>query len=167
MKAENLPVLAEPTGRPVSMHVDGFVAPEPELEQQSSGLNVHDLLFMLCRHKLKIALFAAGGILAAISIIFFVPAPYESTAKLLVRYVVDRSAIDGLDSAAKEPSVHNDNLLNSEVEILTSWDLARDVAAAVGLDNIYAFFFQNLGRAQQVLPFPVAAEGDHRSVGDP
>ena len=56
---------------------------------------------------------------------------FESEAKLLVRYVVDTSAIDQVESRATV-GTSSENLINSEVEILTSWDLAMQVAKAVG-----------------------------------
>ena len=48
-----------------------------------------------------------------------------------MRYVVDTSAIDQVESRATIGS-SSENLINSEVEILTSWDLAMQVAKAVG-----------------------------------
>ena len=51
-----------------------------------------------------------------------------------MRYVVDTSAIDQVESRATiGPS--SENLINSEVEILTSWDLAMQVANAVGAER--------------------------------
>ena len=54
----------------------------------------------------------------------------------MLRYVVDRSAVDSLDSQPKTPGTsYGDSLVNAEVEILTSWDLAEQVASAIGLDR--------------------------------
>src|ERR1700741_4341400 len=62
-----------------------------------SGLNFNDLLFIFYRHKLKISLFILIGLAAAAGIFFLLPATTsESQAKLLVRYVVERSAVDGI-----------------------------------------------------------------------
>jgi polysaccharide biosynthesis transport protein len=111
----------------------------------SGGLNVNDLIFILYRHKLKILLFLLLGIAAAVGVFVFLPAPYESQAKLLVRYVVDRSAIDGtVGESAKDgegsPPVGapSEAILNSEVEILTSSDLDLQVAEAIGPARILA-----------------------------
>ena len=65
---------------------------------------------------------------------FLYPTVYESQAKLLVRYVVDTSSIDQVDSENRWSRY--ENLINSEVEILTSWDLAMQVANAVGIDRL-------------------------------
>jgi polysaccharide biosynthesis transport protein len=44
--------------------------------------------------------------------------------------------VDGLDAEIKTPNSQTDTLINSEVEILTSLDLAREVAQAVGVDQL-------------------------------
>ena len=114
------------------------LAPPPEAP--SSGLNFNDILFMLYRHKVKISLFILIGIAAAALIYFFLPAPFESQSKLLVRYVVERSAIDNVagqvaGAKGEESSpvgAPSEEVLNSEVEILTSSDLALQVAETIG-----------------------------------
>jgi succinoglycan biosynthesis transport protein ExoP len=111
--------------------------PEPEQESHSSGLNLHEVLFIVFRHKWKILLLAVGGIAAAASIYLFLPPDYESQAKLLVRYVVERSAVDGVGTKTDQPVDYpSENLINSEVEILTSSDLAIQVAETIGADRI-------------------------------
>lgn len=108
----------------------------PEYEAHQPGLNVNDVLFIVFRHKWKIFLFAAGGIFAAAAIYLFLPSLYESQAKLLVRYVVERSGVDGLGSKTENIGSPSENLINSEVEILKSSDLALQVAETVGADRL-------------------------------
>jgi len=108
----------------------------PESEPQRSGMSLNDVLFILFRHKWKIFVCAAIGILAAAGTYVFMPPLYESQAKLLVRYVVDRSAIDGLDSQGKNLGTPSESAINSEVEILTSSDLAMQIASKVGVDRL-------------------------------
>ena len=67
---------------------------------QPSSLNLHDILYVLFRHKWKIIISSTIGLCAAAAVFLLYPTVYESQAKLLVRYVVDRSAIDQLDSQA-------------------------------------------------------------------
>jgi uncharacterized protein involved in exopolysaccharide biosynthesis len=108
---------------------------ESEYSAQHSGLNFDDLLFILFRHKWKILLCATAGVVGAAAV--YLPShAYESKAKLLVRYVVERTGIDKLDSPIETPNSQNENLLNSEVEILTSWDLAIQVAQAIGVERL-------------------------------
>src|ERR1700733_2042844 len=102
MKNNYLPAIPEPRGRDDRGAIETFSHAEPAPEPRSSGFGVNDILFMLFRHKWKIALCSLGGILAAGAIFFILPFKYESQAKLLVRYVVDRSAIDGVDQEGKQ-----------------------------------------------------------------
>jgi polysaccharide biosynthesis transport protein len=108
---------------------------ESEYEAQRSGLNLDDILFILFRHKWKILLFATAGIVAAAAV-YFLSRAYESQAKLLVKYVAERTAIDKLETPIETPNSQNEKLLNSEVEILTSWDLAIQVAQAIGVERL-------------------------------
>jgi succinoglycan biosynthesis transport protein ExoP len=109
---------------------------EQETQQQSSGVSLNDVLFMLFKHKWKLMLCATIGVGAAIAIYFLSPSVYESEAKLLVRYVVDKSAVDAIDASVKTPNAQSLNLINSEVEILTSWDLAMQVVDAIGVERL-------------------------------
>ena len=74
------------------------------------------------------------------AVYFFYPPLYESDAKLLVRYVLDRRAVDPIDNSTASTTLGAtaDSIINSEVEILTSWDLAVQVAEAIGPQRLLA-----------------------------
>src|SRR5678815_2659216 len=110
---------------------------ESELEGSQPGMNLHDILFILFKHKWKILICAAIGFAAAAAVFFLYKPLYESEAKLMVRYVVDRSNIDAVDSkrGAAAAASYDDTIINSEIEILTSWDLALEVAEVVSAEN--------------------------------
>jgi uncharacterized protein involved in exopolysaccharide biosynthesis len=136
MKDETLPTIMGRNNGAMAMAEEGFSNPELEQEASSSGLNVNEILLMAFRHKWKILLCAAVGLIASAAIYFLLPPVYESEAKLFVRYVVDNSAVDGIDSQIKTPNPQTDTVMNSEVEILTSTDLARSVAQAIGVEKL-------------------------------
>ncbi len=138
MNNENLPALTGRNGHGAAMSGEGFSMQDLEQEPKSPGLNPYDILFILFRHKWKILLCAATGMLAAAAVYLLLPPVYVSEAKLFVRYVVDKSAIDGLDSQIKTPNPQTDTLINSEVQILGSSDLAREVAQAIGVERLDA-----------------------------
>src|SRR5262249_46684440 len=78
---------------------------------------------------------------AAAGVFFSLPPPiYESQAKLLVRYVLERSAIDPIEGTKPtfESSNDGDRVIGAEIEILTSWDLAMQVAQAIGPKRLLA-----------------------------
>jgi uncharacterized protein involved in exopolysaccharide biosynthesis/Mrp family chromosome partitioning ATPase len=108
----------------------------PELltdTHHSNSFSAGDIFYALFKHKWKIAVGASVGICAAL-LVFALYAPvYESNAKLLVRYVVDRSMVD--PEAGNAPKMA-DTVLASEIEILTSWDLAMDVVDAIGVKRL-------------------------------
>jgi uncharacterized protein involved in exopolysaccharide biosynthesis/Mrp family chromosome partitioning ATPase len=100
-----------------------------------SGIHLSDILFALFKRKWTIILCALVGIIAAATFYFFYPPVYESQAKLLVRYVLERSAVDPVEAekaAAVTSSNYTDRVIGAEMEILTSWDLAVQVAEAIG-----------------------------------
>jgi len=106
---------------------------EARPEPHHAGLSRADILYALFKHRKIIILTTIIGIAAAGGA-FFLDAPfYQSQAKLLVRYVVERSTVDSLDAAATASSrAGGDTVLGSEIEILTSWDLAVQTAEAIG-----------------------------------
>src|SRR5712692_9242568 len=63
-----------------------------------SSVNRSDILYALFKHKKKILFGAIMGLVTAVAFYFFYPAVYESDAKLLVRYLVERSTVDTVDS---------------------------------------------------------------------
>ena len=105
--------------------------------QHHSGIHLSDILFALFKRKWTIILCALLGIIAAAAFYFLYPPVYESDAKLLVRYVLERSAVDSIEStnaaaAAASSNYYTDRVIGAEIEILTSWDLAVQVAQVIG-----------------------------------
>src|SRR5215471_20869402 len=102
--------------------------------QHHSAVKLSDILFALFKRKRIIIACAGLGILAAAAVYFLYPPSYESQAKLLVRYVTERSAIDPVEAEKAAAASNNeaDRVIGAEIEILTSWDLAMQVAQALG-----------------------------------
>ncbi len=107
-------------------------------DSSASSLSRNDILFALFKHKKKILLGTLVGLAAAAAVFFFFPPIYESDAKLLVRYLVERSTVDTADST-RNPGGYaatTDTIIGSEIEILSSWDLAVQTAEAVGVKRL-------------------------------
>jgi uncharacterized protein involved in exopolysaccharide biosynthesis/Mrp family chromosome partitioning ATPase len=102
--------------------------------QHPSGMKRGDIFFALFKCKKTIIVCTVVGILAAAAVYFLYPPSYESQAKLLVRYVTERSAVDPSEAekAAAASNNEGDRVIGAEMEILTSWDLAMEVARAIG-----------------------------------
>jgi uncharacterized protein involved in exopolysaccharide biosynthesis/Mrp family chromosome partitioning ATPase len=106
-------------------------------------MNVGDIYFVLFKHKWLIICFSVLGLLAAGMLLIIKPAQYESEAKLYVQYVMDvKTAATGTgdDPAVKQTSSGSGDIILTEIEFLTSLDLAQQVAEHVGADKILARF---------------------------
>jgi len=99
-----------------------------------------DIYFILFRHKWKIILLALAGIAAAAAYWWFYPPPFQSEAKLFVRYVLDNHSVntDAKNAQMTSPDNMGQSIINSEMEILTSYDLAEEAAKDVGPGKILA-----------------------------
>jgi uncharacterized protein involved in exopolysaccharide biosynthesis/Mrp family chromosome partitioning ATPase len=108
--------------------------PRPIPVAHQSSLNRSDILCALFKHKKKIIAGTAAGLIAAAAVYFLMPPVYESQAKLLVRYMVERSAVDAVDNPRNTGGYAptTDTVIGAETEILDSWDLAVQVAEVVG-----------------------------------
>ena len=96
----------------------------PRELQHHSGMKPSDIFFALFKRKRTIMVCAAAGVIAAAAFYFFYPPSYESEAKLLVRYVLERSAVDPAEAerAGAASNSEADRVIGAEMEILTSWD---------------------------------------------
>ena len=106
--------------------------------QHHSGIQLNDILFALFKRKWTVLLCALLGIVTAAAVYFLWPAMYESRAKLLVRYVLERSGVDPVEAEKAETASRDeaDRVIGAEIEILTSWDLAEQVADAIGPNRL-------------------------------
>lgn len=105
---------------------------------QPHGLDLGDIYYVLFRHKWKILLCTFAGLLGAFALYRAESPPYQSEAKLLVRYVISESKPTPGAQAVKTPDEKGAAIMNTEQEILSSVDLAADVAKAIGPEKILA-----------------------------
>src|SRR6266404_1313681 len=107
-------------------------------QAQNAGINLKDIYYVLFRHKWKIIVFSLAGIIAAAGLYALSPPTYQSEAKLFVPYVLERER-QTLNSAAKDSEIRpteTGSIINSELEILRSFDLYTEVADLVGPEKI-------------------------------
>jgi succinoglycan biosynthesis transport protein ExoP len=106
---------------------------------QRSGLTLDDVYYVLFKHKWKIICCSAAGLLGVIAFVTLRPPMYESEAKLFIRYVLDsKSPSTTPDDSRVISSYGGQSVINSEIEILNSLDLAEQVVDAIGPDKILA-----------------------------
>ena len=107
---------------------------------QTAAMTLSDVYFVLFRHKWKIVAFSLAGLAAAATLYLFRPRAYQSEADLYIRYVLDTHAPkSGMgDDRTTSPDERGENIMNSEVAILSSLDLAQSVVSNIGPDRILA-----------------------------
>ena len=105
-----------------------------------SGFNPADIYFVVFRHKWKIIILTLAGFAAAAYYYFTRQPLYQSEAKLFIRYVSDSHALNPSEKNERVTSLidMDQSVMNSEMEILTSLDLAAQVATNVGSGKILA-----------------------------
>src|SRR5713101_3975890 len=114
--------------------------PDPSPTPPNAAITLNDVYYVLFRHKWMILGFTAAAILVAGALFIALPKRYSSEAKLLVRYVQDTRTVapSEKDPQVRTPDSRGETIINSEVEILTSLDLAEEVADVLGPLRILA-----------------------------
>jgi polysaccharide biosynthesis transport protein len=117
--------------------IEGKQMTENTVNTPPPGLKLADIYYVLFRKKWLMAAFLAASMIAGV-IAYFVQRPtYFSEAKLLVRYVVDtKSVATGAGAQMRSPDNGGESIINSELEILNSMDLCKEVAELVGPEKI-------------------------------
>ena len=109
--------------------------------ESSGSITLGDVYFVIFRHKWKIIFLSLAGIGAAVAFYVLNPPLYQSEAELLIRYITDSRPVSApIDNAtiAAPGGQGGGAVINSEIRILTSFDLAQQVANAVGPEKILA-----------------------------
>jgi Mrp family chromosome partitioning ATPase/uncharacterized protein involved in exopolysaccharide biosynthesis len=95
----------------------------------SPGITLGDVYYILFRHKWLIAILSLAALTAAIMVLCFWSMPYQSEAKVLIKYVKETKPPEqtATDYQVTSPDSSGENIINSEIELLTSLDLANNV----------------------------------------
>lgn len=111
-----------------------------------------DVYYLLFRHKGKIIFCTLLGVFASVAVFFLTPVVYPSEAKLLVRYVSDTTVLDPASNRERitAPGRGGENVINSEIEILTSRDLIEKVMDEMGIARFSFSSTNTLDRARIV-----------------
>ena len=107
----------------------------PSSGSNSFSFSSRDLIAIGFRHKHTILVTFFAILLGAIAAAILQPAQYQASTKFLV----ERSRVDPIVSPGQDPNVIREEVteeeLNSEVELLQSDDVLRQVVLAAGLDQ--------------------------------
>lgn len=111
---------------------------ETQDKNTAPGIKPADIIRILFRRKWLILTFSLLGVIASAAFYFLIPATYSSEAKLFIRYVLEKSGpADSAEEAhIRRPDAAGANIINSEVEVISSFDLALEVVDSVGAPRI-------------------------------
>jgi uncharacterized protein involved in exopolysaccharide biosynthesis/Mrp family chromosome partitioning ATPase len=107
----------------------------------STAISLGDIYFILFRQKWIILFFSFAGIMGAIVLLFVIKPPqYQSEAILSIRYVVEGKSLNppGDEQNTVSLNERSDSIINTELAILHSLDLAEQVVKAVTPEKILA-----------------------------
>lgn len=114
-----------------------MTATSPGVQQQAPGVSMRDLLHVLFKHQAKIlAIFISTVVTVAIGSFLIVPV-YEATASLLVKIGQEYIAKPEVGDARNLMMVNQEEIINSEIQILNNWDLIEKVITAIRVGTIY------------------------------
>jgi uncharacterized protein involved in exopolysaccharide biosynthesis/Mrp family chromosome partitioning ATPase len=113
---------------------------KPTQHQPPAGMNVGDIYYVLFRHKWKIIILALAGIAAAAAFHSRNQPPYESQAELYIQYVPESQSetLAGSERRVIMPGSQGAGIINSEIQIMTSFDVAQQAADTIGAASILA-----------------------------
>src|ERR1041385_598285 len=89
----------------------------------SPSVTLGDIYYVLFRHKWMIVIVSLIGLIVALALPAVWPRTFQSEAKLFIRYVLESKSpgqVGPGDSGMKSPDRGGENIINSELEILTS-----------------------------------------------
>lgn len=103
-----------------------------------AGFSPADVYFVVFRHKWKIIVLTLLGLAAATVLHFTQQPPYQSQAELLIQYVPAAGAmsLSGSDRQVIVPDSMGQDIINSEILILTSLDLMEQAVTNLAAANL-------------------------------
>ena len=104
--------------------------------QQQQSLNMLDLLTVFFKHKWKILIsfVLVAGVTCVI--VLQVPKQYVARAVVMVKFGREFVPVSEVGDA-KPPSMNQDSIINTEIELLTGSDLTEKVVDTVGVEELY------------------------------
>jgi uncharacterized protein involved in exopolysaccharide biosynthesis/Mrp family chromosome partitioning ATPase len=109
----------------------------PPATSPAFSLGLGDIYYVLFRHKWKIMVCSLIGLAGAVALYKLRPPPYQSDAKLLIKYVSEEKVVNPAGNGQSIVSLdQRESVISSELEILTSLDLAKQVASFIGPDKL-------------------------------
>ncbi len=118
------------------------------MEQQNQASSLRDFLTVLFRHRntILVVFFTVAATVTVVS--YMLPPTYEAKSSLLVKFgreYIYRPEVGERGSSDMRPLIplNQEEVINSEIQILTSRDLVEKVIRAIQVENIYPEVIRN------------------------
>jgi len=108
------------------------------LHYGGGGISLPDIYYVLFRHKWAILFFTMLGFIGVGIIHYTAPTDYVSEAQLFIKFVRESggASVNTVDSQLKPVDANGESIIANEMAILTSYDLALQVATNFGPNRI-------------------------------
>ena len=117
------------------------------MEQQNQAGSLRDFLTVLFKHKYTILIIFFAVVTTVTVGSFLLPPTYEAKSSLLIKFgreYIYRSEV-GERASDSRPLIplNQEEVINSEIQILTSRDLIEKVITTLKVENIYPDLAEN------------------------
>jgi len=104
-------------------------------EQQAPGLR--DFLTVLFKHKIKIVTIFLTTVVTVTIVTFLLPPTYEAKSSLMVKFGREYVNRPGVGDTGSLMALNQQEMLNSEIQILTSRELIGKVLTTLKVETVY------------------------------
>src|SRR5687768_15541759 len=108
--------------------------PKNPITPTTPTMNLGDIYYVVFKHKWKIFLFSALGLISAAVILFASKPPYVSEAQLMIQYQEDAKPVGS--QSAKPIQLPLEGIMTAEASILKSLDVLGAAVDVVGAEKI-------------------------------
>jgi len=107
------------------------------MEQESNTVSLRELLIVLFKHKHKILTAFLSTVIVVTIGSFLVTPMYEAESSLMIKFGREYSYSPEVGEARNTISFGQAEIINSEIQILTSKEIVERVISTLGIENIY------------------------------
>lgn len=117
-------------------------------QYSSSSVELDDIYYLLFRRKWVLIVTLGIALITSVLVFFITDTVYSSEAKIMIRYVMeDRDFGLNLEGTEIRSTSDRDNIINAEMQIMTSKDVIFDVAGS--LTNLIEKIVEDTGSSSQ------------------
>ncbi len=123
--------------------------------------SVRDFLNVIFKRRFQILLFFVITLATVVTFTFLVKPVYEASARILVKTGRENIYVPTSGSGILEISINREEQINSEIEILKSKSLAKEVVSVLGATSIYP---KLAGQGRGILAFILPMDNDQHTT---